>query len=114
MAIAMNSKQLHKHSVPILVLTFGLVLASSAGLSKLVVAGQNSQNTLAIILSERLFNVRPSANGFFHISRTISNPQADTEVLTGNKTNTPALPINMNLTGENAVLNIDLAPDTNQ
>ncbi len=88
------------------------MLASVVGLSQLIVSEHNPNNTLTVILSERLFSLHPSANGFFHISRFSSNPQASTDSLTS--TTVPALPVNMNLTGENALININLEPNTNK
>jgi hypothetical protein len=79
----MNTKQLHQHSVPIIVLSVGLFLASVLGVSQLLISvGPHSQNSLVQIFSERLFTIHPTSNGLFKISRYSSGTQTDVGAVT--------------------------------
>ena len=63
-----NQKSLHKHAVPVIILGSGLLL-----LSGLIVARVNSpyvsNHSFTQLLNVRLFSIKPSSNGFFHITR---------------------------------------------
>jgi|SRR5665213_1780234 len=69
MAVVMNRKQLHKHALPIIVLSTGLFIVSIIGLNSLVFSGRPSSDTVGRLLTERLVRVTPASNGLFHVSR---------------------------------------------
>ncbi len=78
----MNSKALHKHATPLLILSVGLFIASLAGLSQLIQVGSGSDVSFSQLLNERLFDVKPAGNGLVHVSRyqsaTAALPKPDT------------------------------------
>lgn len=84
----MNTKQLHKHSVPVVLLSVGLLLVSVLGMSQLILSSGHSNNNLSQLLSERLFNIQPSANGLFRISRYQPDAQANSGLLLTQNTST--------------------------
>lgn len=102
----MNTKQLHKHASPIIILSVGILFASVAGLSSLMIAGSHSDNSLTQLLSERLLNIQPAKNGLFHISRYQSGGQANSRLLTNHNISTGLGAISD--TGEGTVLDTTL------
>lgn len=68
--MTMQTKELHHHATPIIVLTVGLFLLSVLALSQLLIgAGARSNNSLVMDLSERLLTIKPSSNGLLKITR---------------------------------------------
>jgi hypothetical protein len=114
----MNTKQLHQHSVPIIVLSVGLFLASVLGVSQFLISvGPHSQNSLVQIFSERLFTIHPTSNGLFKISRYGSSTQADVSEIaqtpkpTGlNTVDSTGEVANMTVTLESANAQADTSP----
>ena len=76
MAISMNRKQLHKHALPVIILSTGLFIVSIIALNHLVFAGTSSSDTIGHLLTERLIRVTPASNGLFHVSRYQPNDVA--------------------------------------
>lgn len=104
----MNTKQLHQHSVPIVVLSVGLFLASVLGVSQLLVSvGPHSQNSLVQLFSERLLTIHPTSNGLFKISRyESSDAQTDVSAVTQTPKTTGLNSVNS--TGEVANMTVSL------
>lgn len=75
----MNSKRLHTHAIPIVVLSVGLLLVSMVGMSQLIVVNANSSNNLTRLLTERLFSLHPATNGLFHISRYSPSEESNSQ-----------------------------------
>jgi hypothetical protein len=72
----MQTKRLHEHAVPIVVLSVGLFLASVLGISQLLISvGPTSNSALVHLFSERLFTIHPTTNGLFKVSRYESGTQ---------------------------------------
>lgn len=85
----MGSKQLHKHALPILVLSIGLLLVSVIGVGQFVLVNSHSTNSLGELLAERFLSIKPAANGLFHISRyQASDDQANSQLPAANDTPT--------------------------
>jgi hypothetical protein len=103
MEIGMNSKQLHRHVLPIVILSAGLLLVSLMGINRLLIVGSHSGNSLSQLLSERLLNIQPAKNGLFRISHYQTNSQTDSQLLVGH--NTPTGIGVMSDSGEVTVLN---------
>jgi len=64
----MNSKLLHKHALPVLVLCVGLFVFSIMAFDRFMSIGANN-NSLTQLSNARLFTITPTTNGLFHISR---------------------------------------------
>ncbi len=79
----MNQKLLHRHSIPIVFLAFGILI-----LSGLIMAQSQAPNlsgkSLKELLNVRLFSLKPAANGFVHVTRYGSQNQASLNALSQN------------------------------
>lgn len=73
----MNAKQLHKHSLPVVILTAGLVVVTAMVVSRLLAVSGQPGDTLTQLLSERTVTLRPARSGWFQASRYQPEAQAD-------------------------------------
>ncbi len=79
----MNQKSLHKHSMPILIMAFGLLLLSGLMMARLETPNSSDKN-LTELMSVKLFSFKPSANGLFHVTRYGSDNQANLNAIRQN------------------------------
>lgn len=79
----MNQKSLHKHSLPIVILGFGLLMMSGLMLARLQTSNL-SNKSLNDLLNVRLFSFKPATNGLFHVTRYGSDNQSNLYHLTQN------------------------------
>lgn len=81
----MNSKQLHLHAVPIIILSIGLLTISIMAIERFTTTSAYN-NSISQLLDVRLFTIKPAANGLFHISRYKSpGTQASADLLSVNQ-----------------------------
>ena len=104
----MNSKQLHKHSLPIIVLSVGIFIASTALVSQIMLT-TSSGSTLLRLLSERRVSIRPAANGLVHVSRYQPGEQADSSLSLTSSSPNSSLGV-VSSSGQTATLDAALAP----
>lgn len=76
----MNVKQLHKHSLPIIVLSIGLCIVSTLLISNFVIHAGRPALTLTQLLTERRLGSKPVVNGLFRSSRYQPDDQADSSL----------------------------------
>src|ERR1700733_1766925 len=84
----MNSKKLHLHALPVIILSTGLIYISIFALSHLIVANKNSPNSLSALISAHLYDIKPASNGFFRVSSSFptENAQNDAQLTIHNAT----------------------------
>lgn len=64
-----HQKALHKHTVPLLLLSAGLFLFTLVGVSQMLQLGTSANDSVTKLLTARVFTIRPAANGLVHVSR---------------------------------------------
>ena len=104
----MNSKQLHKHSLPIIVLSTGLCLVSVLLLTSIALRASPRGTDFVQLVTDRRLNIKPAANGLFHASRYHPGEQASSELPVNSGTSKPGLGA-VNATGQTTTLNARLA-----
>ena len=83
-----NSKQLHKHALPIVTLSIGLLMGSFMLMSSLLLHGQSVVDTSMKMLVSRGYNFAPTNNGLVHITKNqiFTDQTAEAVKVTGTKT----------------------------
>lgn len=79
-----NSKQLHKHALPPIMLAVGLTVIAFVAISSVVVSREDPGDTMNSLFSARLLQIQPTSNGLAKV--TYAAPQVlpqDTQLSTG-------------------------------
>lgn len=83
----MSSKKLHRHILPIIVLSVGLLIFSIMVINRFTITATNHHPSQ--LLSARLFTIRATTNGLFHISRyKVPNSQESIRIDSADQTTT--------------------------
>jgi hypothetical protein len=99
-----STKQLNKHAMPIIILSVCLCVFTAIGINHFIIGNINPKSDITQLLTERLLNIKPAADGLFRVSRYQTDSQADSGLLTADQQNVNAVGA-VNSTGE--ITNLD-------
>jgi len=103
-----NSKQLHKHSLPIIVLSVGPGLVSILLLSRVMLASSSVGEHFLHDLTAPQLSLKPATNGLFHVSRPQPVDQAANDLPLNNSGTGSGLGA-IDTSGQSTALNASLA-----